>query len=53
MELPGEWEVKLSPFVKLVLTKTFREEKAVASAQQYVGVELGEAFTEGAAVDAG
>ena len=46
MELPGEWEVKLSPFVKLVLTKTFREEKAVASAQQYVGVELGEAFTE-------
>ena len=45
-DLPGEWEEKMSPFVKLAVVKIFREETAVRSAQQYVGVELGEAFTE-------
>jgi dynein heavy chain len=32
--------------VKLALVKVFAEEKAVTAAQQYVGVELGESFTE-------
>ena len=44
--LPRGWDDKLTPFVKLAVVKVFREETAVSSAQQYVGVELGEAFTE-------
>ena len=32
--------------MKLALVKVFAEEKAVTAAQQYVGVELGESFTE-------
>ena len=45
-DLPGETEARASPFVKLALVKVFAEEKAVTAAQQYVGVELGESFTE-------
>ena len=45
-DLPCDTEARVSPFVKLALVKVFREEKAVTAAQQYVGVELGESFTE-------
>ena len=45
-DLPGDTEARVSPFVKLTLVKVFREEKAVTAAQQYVGIELGETFTE-------
>ena len=44
--LPGNWEDNVAPFVKLTVVKVIKEETAVASAQQYVGVELGKAFTE-------
>ena len=44
--MPGGWDDKLTYFIKLAVVKVFKEDKAVASAQQYIGAELGKAFTE-------
>jgi len=44
--MPGGWDDKLTYFIKLAVVKLFKEDKAVASAQQYIGAELGKAFTE-------
>ena len=42
--MPGGWDDKLTYFIKLAVVKVFKEDKAVASAQQYIGAfELGKA----------
>lgn len=46
--LPCSWEEKLAakPFCKLLVIKTFREEKLIFACSQYVAGKLGSEFTE-------
>ena len=48
--LPAGWEEKLSTsFSKLCVIRVFREEKLIFACNQYVGLKLGQEFTEPAA----
>ena len=45
-DLPGEWEGRLTPFQRLLLVRTVREEKVLFAIRRYVGAAIGDYFTE-------
>ncbi|XP_061765226.1 dynein axonemal heavy chain 6 [Nerophis ophidion] len=47
----GHWDERLSPFQKLVLIKSFMEEKVVFAATEFVIVSLGKQFVENPPID--
>ena len=49
--LPGEWENKLTPFLRLLLVRVIREEKVVFAIRRYVGESIGMLFTESPVFD--
>ena len=45
-DLPGAWEGRLTPFQRLLLVRTVREEKVLFAIRRYVGAAIGDYFTE-------
>uniref|UniRef100_A0A6Q2Z4C9 Dynein, axonemal, heavy chain 6 n=1 Tax=Esox lucius TaxID=8010 RepID=A0A6Q2Z4C9_ESOLU len=52
-EVRGHWDQRLGPFQKLVLIKSFMEEKVVFAVTEFVIVSLGKQFVENPPVDLG
>lgn len=44
--LPGSWDIKMSKFHRLILTRCLREEKTTFAVKRYVSDTIGEYFTE-------
>lgn len=46
MPLPGEWNVKLNTFEKMIVIKTIRPDKIIPAVQKFVVEQIGQPFVE-------